>query len=129
MDKKGFTLIEIIIVIVMAGILLPAIVVPFAAAVKGSVKPEKVNTSVFLAHQKMEEFMKYQYTDAALNPVSLTSYASAGISGYEWQWEIVLVDSDFNTSGSDVGYKRIFVRAKDPDNDTYGFYSVVTNFP
>ncbi len=58
MYHKGFTLIEIIILIVLAGILLPAIIVPFATGVKGSGKPEMVNKAMFLAHQKMEEFMK-----------------------------------------------------------------------
>ena len=51
--NKGFTLIEIIILIVMAGILLPAIIVPFATSVKGSRKPEMVTTAMYLAHQRM----------------------------------------------------------------------------
>ena len=127
--NKGFTLIEIIILIVMAGILLPTIIVPFVAGVKASGKPEMVNTAMYLGHQKMEEFMKYQYGNSALNPTGLTSYAATGISGYDWQWEIALVDSNFNTSGSDVGYKRILARVRDPMNDTYEIYSVVTNFP
>jgi type II secretory pathway pseudopilin PulG len=127
--SKGFTLIEIIILIVMAAILLPTIIVPFVASVKGSGKPEKATTAMFLAHQKMEEFMKYDYSDSALNPIALTSYANADISGYQWQWEIVWVDSNFNTSGTDVGYKRIFVRVRDPENNTYEIYSVITNFP
>jgi len=134
--SKGFTLIEIIILIVMAGILLPAIIVPFVSAVKGSGKPEMVNTAMYLGHQKMEEFMKFQYTDAALNPTALTSYAAiTGFSGYEWQWERLYVDSNFNVVGDGIqavnhrGYKRILVRVKDPMNDTYEIYSVVTYFP
>lgn len=127
--NRGFTLIEIIILIVMAGILLPVIIVPFVASVQESGKPEMVNTAMYLAHQKMEEFMKFDYSNAALNPVSLTAYANAGITGYQWQWEIVLVDNNFNTSGTDVGYKRILVRVRDPENDTYEIYSVVTDFP
>ena len=127
--NRGFTLIEIIVLIVMAGILLPAIVVPFATGVKSSGKPEMVTTAMFLAHQKMEEFMKFNYGNAALNPTALTPYANADISNYQWQWEIVYVDNNFNASGSDVGYKRILVRLKDPENDIYEVYSVVTNFP
>ena len=127
--NKGFTLIEIIILIVMAGILLPVIIVPFVAGVKASGKPEMVNTAMYLGHQKMEELMKYQYGNSALNPTGLTSYAATGISGYDWQWEIALVDSNFNTSGSDVGYKRILVRVRDPMNDAYEIYSVVASFP
>ncbi len=115
--------------IVIAGILLPVIVVPFVTSVKDSGKPEMVNTAMYLAQQKMEDFMEYQYTNATLNPVSLTPYANTGVPGYQWQWEIVLVDNNFTTSGTDVGYKRILVRVKDPENDTYEIYSVVTNFP
>ena len=127
--NKGFTLIEIIILIVMAGVLLPVIIVPFVTGVKSSGKPEMATKAMYLAHQKMEEFTKFQYTDPTLNPIALTAYAAIpGNSGYEWQWEIALVDNNFNAS-ADVGYKRILVRMKDPQNDTYEIYSVVTRYP
>jgi type II secretory pathway pseudopilin PulG len=129
MNDKGFTLIEIIVLIVMAGILLPAIVVPFATGVKKSGKPEMAATAMYLAHQKMEEFVKFDYSNAALNPIGLTAYANADISTYQWQWEIIYVDNNFNTSATDVGYKRILIRVRDPENDTYEIYSVVTHFP
>jgi type II secretory pathway pseudopilin PulG len=127
----GFTLIDALVFIVIAGILLPAIVVPFATAVKGSVKPEMVNTAMYLAQQKMEEMVKLDY--ATLNPVALTPYVNAPAPGYQWQWEIRYVPSnDLNGPGvltPDTGYKRIFVRVSDPENDTYEIYSVVTRFP
>ena len=134
MGCKGFTLIEIIVLIVMAGILLPAIIVPFATGIKGSGKPEMVNTAMYLGHQKMEEFMKFNYSNAALNPTPLTAYVNSDISTYQWQWEIewVVPDSvnnNFNSSATDQGYKRILVRVKDPENDAYEIYSVVTRFP
>jgi len=127
--NRGFTLIEILVFIVIAGILLPAIVVPFATAVKGSLKPEKVSTSMYLAHQRMEELMKFDYGNATLNPTALTAYANTGIPNYQWQWEIVYSDSNFSVSVTDQGYKRILVRVRDPENDIYEIYSVVTNFP
>jgi type II secretory pathway pseudopilin PulG len=130
-QSKGFTLIEIIVLIVMAGILLPAIIVPFATGVRGSGKPEMATTAMYLAHQKMEEFMKFDYNNAALNPIGLTSYINADISNYQWQWEIMYVDSDFANPDlvTNRGYKRILVRVKDPENDAYEIYSVVTDFP
>jgi len=129
MGNKGFTLIEMIILIVMAGILLPALIVPFTASVKGSAKPEMMTTAVYLAHYKMEEFMKWNYSHPALNPIPLTSYEDTPITHYQWQWEIAWIDENFNPSLSDRGYKRILVRVKDTENSTYELYAVVTNFP
>jgi general secretion pathway protein I len=135
-NNKGFTLIEIIILIVIAGILLPAIIIPFVTAVKGSGKPEMATTAMFLSQEKIEEFTINEYLESPLNPISLTSYADiAGFSGYQWQWEILYVDSYFNVVGDGIqpsnhrGYKRILVRVKDPQNDTYEVYSVVGLLP
>jgi len=127
--NRGFTLLEMIVLIVMAGILLPAILVPFVASVKGSGKPEMVNKSMFLAQQKMEEFMKYNYGQPALNPVALTPYTNTDFPGYQWRWSITLVNSNFNPSAADVGYKRILVRVQDPESSTYEIISLVSNFP
>ena len=127
--NRGFTLLEMIILIVMAGILLPAILVPFVASVKGSGKPEMVNKAMFLAQQKMEEFMKFNYSQPALNPVGLTPYSNTDFPGYRWQWSITLVDSNFNPSGPDAGYKRVWVRVQDPENSTFEIISMTTDFP
>ena len=127
-QKKGFTLIETIILIVMAGILLPAIVVPFATGIRGSGKPEVVATAMYLAHQKMEELMKFNYCRAPdLTPGTYTLPAPP-IAGYTWQWVISYVTNTFAASGSDVGYKMIQVTVTDPQGSTYNVYSVVTRF-
>ena len=129
MNHKGFTLIEIIILIVLVGILLPAIIVPFATGVRGSGKPEMVNKAMFLTQQKMEEFMKFDYSNAALTYIPLTPYSNTDFPNYQWQWSIAYVDSSFAASVPDVGYKMILVRVQDPENSTYELTSVVTNFP
>jgi len=131
--SKGFTLIEIIVLIVLAGILLPAIIVPFATGVKGSGKPEMASTAMYLAHQRMEELMKYNYSNGALTPTNFTGWAPAGLPNYEWRWEILYVPSnDLTVPGAlnpDTGYKRIRLQVRDPQSDIYEVYSVVTNFP
>jgi type II secretory pathway pseudopilin PulG len=131
-NNKGFTLIEIIILIVMAGILLPAIVVPFVTGIRGSGKPEMVTTAMYLSHQRMEELMKYDYQTLNTNSLtSLTPYTSAPILNYHWQWELVHVRSDFSIPNPDsnFGYIRIYIRVKDLQEDTYDVTSVVTDFP
>jgi len=129
MNNKGFTLIEIIVLVVLAGIIIPVIVVPFATGIRGSGKPEVVTTAMYLAHQKMEELMKFDYSRAPdLTPGTYTLPAPP-ISGYTWQWVISYVNNNFGASGSDVGYKMIQVTVTDPQSSTYNVYAVVTNFP
>jgi type II secretory pathway pseudopilin PulG len=103
MNRKGFTLIEIIVLIVMAGIIIPAIMVPFATGIRGSGKPEMVTTAMYLAHQKMEELMKFDYSRAPeLNPSTYTLPAPP-VTGYTWQWIISYVDNNFAVSVPDIG--------------------------
>ena len=131
MNKRGFTLIEIIILIVMAGVFISAIVVPFTSGIRQSNQPEMVATAMYLAHQKMEEFMKYNYCNAALNPVALTGLASiTGFATYRWEWSIYYVDNNFQNQDlvTDRGYKLIYVHVRDPMNNDYTLYSVVTRF-
>jgi prepilin-type N-terminal cleavage/methylation domain-containing protein len=130
-NNKGFTLIEIIILIVIAGIILPVIVVPFVAGVRNSGEPEMATTAMYLAHDKVEEFMKYNYCNAALNTTALTAYTNiTGFSGYQWQWSIYYVDNNFQNQDlvTDRGYKMIVVRVRDPKLSTYEVDSVVTRF-
>jgi type II secretory pathway pseudopilin PulG len=127
-QSKGFTLIEIIVLVVLAGIIIPVIVVPFATGIRGSGKPEMVTKAIYLAHQKMEELMKFDYSRVPeLSPGTYTLPAPP-VTGYTWQWVISYVDNNFVASG-DVGYKMIQVTVTDPEGTTYDVYSVVTDFP
>jgi hypothetical protein len=103
--------------------------------VKGSGKPEMVTTAMYLAHQRMEELMKFDYSRAELTPTDLTGIGPAPIASYQWQYEIYYVDNNFNVVGdgklatNNRGYKRIRVLVTDPESTTYNVYSVVTDFP
>src|SRR4030042_4156518 len=126
--KKGFTLIEIIVLIVLAGIIIPVIVIPFATGIRGSAKPEMVTKAMYLDKQRMEELMTFNYTNGVLSPRAFTSF-STGDPNYTGQDEVVYVDSNLSTPSGGVGYKRICVRVTDPEGTTYDVYSVVTDFP
>jgi type II secretory pathway pseudopilin PulG len=133
--NKGFTLIEIIILIVLAGILIPAIIFPFMTGVRGSGKPEMVTRAMYLGQQRMEELMKYNYGNAALNitGVGVFNPFSTGDPNYPGDYEIVYIPNN-NLTGAgqanpNTNYKRIHVRITDPEGTVYHVYSVVTNFP
>jgi type II secretory pathway pseudopilin PulG len=129
MNKKGFTLIEIIVLIVMAGIIIPVIVIPFATGIRESNKPEMVTRAMYYAHQRMEELMKYDYCNAALNVTGgFVAFTTGGEPNYTGQNNIAYVNNTFAASASDVGYKMITVTVTDPQGSTYNVYSVVTRF-
>jgi len=54
-NKKGFTLIEVVMIIVILGIIMPGIMLYFITGVKDSAIPQKRTTAIFLAEALMEE--------------------------------------------------------------------------
>jgi len=126
---KGFTLIETIVVIVVVGLALAAIVVPFTTGIRQSTHPEMVATAMYLAHQEMEALMKFNYCQPSLaTGTTAMASAPAPFSNYTWGWTISYVTNTFATSATDVGYKQIVVTVTDPQGSTYNVYSVVTRF-
>jgi type II secretory pathway pseudopilin PulG len=118
---------EIIVLIVLAGIIIPAIVVPFTTGIRQSRKPEMVATAMYLAQQKMEALMEFNYCQSSL----VTGTYNTTINGNTVQWTISYVTSaaNFPTSTTgDVGYKEIVVTVTDPQGTTYTVSSVVTRF-
>ena len=126
-NPKGFTLVEVIIFVVVAGVIASTIFIPFMTSLKGSMFPEKVATATCLSQYKMEEFVVYDSS-----PVTpLTDYTSADISGYQWQWDISCVDGNLENPQyeDDTKHKLILVRVKDPDNEVVELRTVVTRRP
>lgn len=59
-NKKGFTLIEVIIIIVLLAIILPAIIFPAYESSKYSYKSEAYLNALYLAEGKMEEVIRFK---------------------------------------------------------------------
>ena len=53
--ERGFTLIEVIIFLVVAGIILPSIFIPFMTGLKDYKNPEIISTATFLGEEYSEE--------------------------------------------------------------------------
>lgn len=60
MFNKGFTLIEVIIVIVLIGIVVPAIIFPVYQSSRESYKSEFYLNALYLAEGKMEEVTRFK---------------------------------------------------------------------
>jgi prepilin-type N-terminal cleavage/methylation domain-containing protein len=123
LSKKGFTLIELIIFIVVGAIILPASFVAFTAAIKHFSTPDYYVKARFFAEQKMEELTSYSYLAV---PVPSSDIPD---TNYQRNWNISLIDSVLNASGSDVGYKKIDISVIMPDGSIYNVSTIVTRRP
>ena len=129
MNRKGFTLIEVIVLIVIAGIAIAAIIVPFTTGIRQSTKPEMVATAMYLAQLEMEALMQFNYCQPNLaTGTTAMAPAPAPFSNYQFGFTISYVTNTLAASATDVGYKEIVVTVADPQGSTYTVSSVVTRF-
>jgi len=85
----GFTLLELIVFIAVAGIFIPMAYIAFMATTRASMNPEGVIIARFLAESKLEDITK----DTFLNlQGGQTGYVAVpGYAGYQWRWTIQLI--------------------------------------
>lgn len=83
---NGFTLLELIIFIVVAGIFIPMAYIAFMAASRSSLNPEAVVTARFLAERKIEDVTKDTFL--GLQGEQTSYVAVPGYTGYQWRWTI-----------------------------------------
>ena len=116
MNSKGFTLIEVILVIVIMAIVIPSLITVLSVITKGQVNTLGTTTSAVLAQERLEEIIAdkrspnrgFSYIDnvnyPAENPV-------AGFAQYNRSVDIVCVAStDLNTPvACPTDYKRVEV--------------------
>jgi len=75
-SRRGFTLIEIIIMLVVAAIVLPALILPFNVGVQDFTRPVNQGIAAFLAQEEMEtKIIPSDYDDIA-------AWAETGITGF-----------------------------------------------
>jgi hypothetical protein len=97
---RGFTLIELIVFIIVAGIFIPMAYIAFMAVTRGLLDPESVVNARFLAETKMEDLTGMTYASIVTpqaSYVNVTSDPRFGsppmpspnpYSGYQWRWTI-----------------------------------------
>jgi prepilin-type N-terminal cleavage/methylation domain-containing protein len=102
----GFTLIEVIITIVLVGIFMAAIGIPFMSGIRESELPEIVLTAQFLAVEKLEQLAAADYDVISDEPRASVS----GYPAYEREVDETEVDgTDLSTPQAGSGYRSITV--------------------
>ena len=105
-NAAGFTLIEVIVIIVMVSVFFTAIGLPLLNSLKESDLPEIATVAYFLGLEKLEEL-------SAQTSGSISNEARAAVSGYgDYERQVVVEDVDCNdltTSQAGSGCRKVTV--------------------
>ena len=105
-NAAGFTLMEVIMIIVIVSVFMAAIGIPLLSSLRESDLPEISTIAYFLGLEKLEE-MGTQTTG------SISDEAKAAVSGYgDYEREVVVDDvncDDLSTSESGSGCRKVTV--------------------
>lgn len=78
MNKKGFTLIELVMIIVLLGIILPGIMLYFIQGVRDSSYSQRRTTAIFLADALMEEIKSKRWDESTSINVTCGNASAIG---------------------------------------------------
>ncbi len=105
-NAGGFTLIEVILIIVVVSVFMAAIGIPLLNSLRESDVPEIATVAYFLGLEKLEEL-------AAQTTGSISAEAKAAVSGYgDYEREVVVADvdcDDLTTSDPGSGCRKVTV--------------------
>ena len=114
-SEKGFTLLELIFVMVIVGVLSSTLILPFTSSIKQGTRPEIYNTATYLAQKEIEEFRNAGYTKIVDGGHlgNVTSYAN-GLNGRDYT-EVSIREYVSYTSGAFVtsGTPTEFIRVRE----------------
>jgi prepilin-type N-terminal cleavage/methylation domain-containing protein len=104
--QAGFTLIEVILIIVVVSIFMSAIGIPLLSSLRESDLPEISTIAYFLGLEKLEEL-------GAQTTGSISAEAKAAVSGYgDYEREVAVEDvncDDLSTSQAGSGCRKVTV--------------------
>ncbi len=142
LSKRGFTLIELIVFIIVGAIILPASFVAFTAAMQHFSTPDYYVKARFIAEAKMEDITSRAFDDLPAENTTWpdvrfdsTNNDSMGICirfcaqdyiNYKWMWKIA--NCSFGSLDSSV-CKKIDVSVRMPDGSEYAVSTLVTKRP
>jgi hypothetical protein len=90
-DAGGFTLVEVVLIIVMVSIFMASIMLPFISSLRQSDMPEIATIAYFLALERLEEL-------APITTGSIGAESRAAVSGYgDYEREVAVCDVDCDT--------------------------------
>jgi Tfp pilus assembly protein PilV len=123
MKNKGFTFIELIMIIVIVGIAVVPLIQMFTTSLKGSADAESNSIALELAQDKMEETKQLSFAAIA----STSGTFASPFTAYSYQVTVGYVDQNFNNSGSPTNYKKVEVKVIHTSGTSTTLTTVVSN--
>jgi len=125
-DKKakGFTFIELIMIIVIVGIAVVPLIQMFTTSLKGSADTEATSIALELAQDKMEETKQLGFGGIS----STSGTFSSPFTAYSYQVTVSYVNDTFTDSGgSPTNYKKVEVKVTHSSGTSTTLTTVVSN--
>jgi len=105
-NAAGFTLVEVVLIIVMVSIFMASIMLPFISSIRESDLPEIASIAYFLALERLEEL-------APQTAGSISAESRSAVSGYgDYEREVAVEDvncNDLSTSQAGSGCRKVTV--------------------
>ena len=120
---KGFTFIELIMVIVIVGIAIIPLIQMFTTSLKGSADAEATSIALELAQDKMDETKQLSFAATASTSGSFASPFTA----YSYQVTVSYVDQNFTASVPATNYKKVAVKVTHSSGTGTTLTTVVSN--
>ena len=109
-SKKGFALVELVLVILVAGIAIPGIIYLFGELARESINDEAMHTATMLAEGELERVIQQNFANVTdqnrNNPVSF----GGNFSGYSWQIRVDAVPTALANDPGMSQYKQVEAR-------------------
>lgn len=125
--RKGFSLIELVLVIVVAGIAIPAVILTFYELSHKSAYDEAMTTAVMLAEGELERTVQKAFANIMDenrdNPVSF----GGNFLGYRWQIRVDAVPVSLANDPSMSQYKQIEARVSNNIIGDVSLKTIATN--
>ena len=122
--ERGFTLIEIIMVIVLIGIAIPPLIMAVTQGTKDSYKPEIATVATHLSQGKMENIARVKYLNhSGFDKMDPAVFLTENITVNNIDYTIF---SDFTTI--QTGVKEVVVRTQSPGIPDISLTTWFTNY-
>jgi prepilin-type N-terminal cleavage/methylation domain-containing protein len=124
--RKGLTLIEIIMAMVIIGIAFYTLIAIYITLAPRNIRVENINKKVYLAQEKMEEYLTRPF--ALIQTVNPKVYETPSFGQYAYSIVVTYVaTSDLNTPvGGPTPFKNVKVRVWGGPLDSWGTVEITS---